>query len=117
MYYVNLNLGSTYLLATVSIGVVWVVTAAYGYLKPESQIRVNTFKSFIYNFFIMGATIAGCLAFEGAILNPITGLSVGAGFYVAGILLYVGIFVEIIYSIATNRNVEYLSSYNKKKIK
>lgn len=71
MYYINLSLFSTFLLALI-VGITLALLATiWAQCRPESKQRVHVFKSFLYNFFILGAVIAGCLSAEGALLNPI----------------------------------------------
>ena len=115
MYYTNLSITSTFFLAMVSAGVAWLVAAVLGYVRPAFKQKCDSFKSFLYNFFVMGTAIAGCLSVEGALLNPIEAITLGSISYIVGILLYVGLFIEIVYSIATQRNADSLSSVGKQK--
>ena len=93
MYYKNLSLSSTYLLAFCVIISMGILSLILPHLCSFSKVKIQAFKGFIYNFFILGATIAGCLSLEGALLNPISSVTVGSLSYIVGIILYVGIFV------------------------
>lgn len=109
MYYANLSLFSTYSLALIVAGSLWLGAAVYGYLRPDLHLRIGSFKSFLYNFFVMGAVIAGCLSLEGSLLNPLQSFTLVSISYVAGIFVYVGLFVELVYSIATKNASDRLS--------
>lgn len=52
---------------------------------------MDAYFTFLYNFFVFGVTFAGCASLQGAIINPISSLSLNATFYIVGILLYFGI--------------------------
>lgn len=57
----------------------------------------------MYNFFSLGAIIAGSLSLQGVILNPIDSLSANTVFYIVGIVMYFGIFIEIVYSWSSSK--------------
>lgn len=93
MYFVNLSLVSTYLLAFSAIVIIWFVFALISYLSESIKPICSMLKSLCYNFFILGATMAGCLALQGAIMNPISSLSANTVGYILGIIIYAGILV------------------------
>lgn len=103
MYYVNLSLISTYFLAIIVIMVIWLLLSLLGYLIPQHTRKLESIKTFVYNFFAFGAIISGSLSLQGIILNSIHSLSMNTIFYILGVIIYLGIFVEIFYSWFTNR--------------
>lgn len=98
MFYTNLSMVSTYFLALIAIAVLWFGVALFSYLSESSKPKCESYKSFLYNFFVLGAVMSGCLSLQGVILNPIHSLSANTVFYIVGIVVYVAIFVEIIYA-------------------
>lgn len=62
MYYTSLSITSTYFLAIIVIALIWFFAAVFGYLRKNNTAKVQAFKSFLYNFFNMGAIIAGFLS-------------------------------------------------------
>jgi hypothetical protein len=56
---------------------------------------------------MFGLVFSGSLALQGALYNPIKTVSLNSFFYIIGILAYVGILLEIIYSIYDNKDKLY----------
>lgn len=50
--------------------------------------------------------MAGCLSLQGVILNPIDSLSANTFFYVVGIVVYLGLFVETVYSWSMSKSLK-----------
>lgn len=50
---------------------------------------------------------AGSLSLQGAIFNPIQNISVNGLFYILGILGYIIVFIEMVYSINKDKNELY----------
>jgi hypothetical protein len=96
MYFYNLNIASTYLLALcVVIGLF-----CLRFLIHESKVLARTkYTQLIYCIFMFGMTFAGSLSLQGAKLNSIQKLTVNSLFYLIGIILYLTILVEMLYSV------------------
>jgi hypothetical protein len=100
MYFYNLNIASTYLLALcVGIGLI-----CLRFLINESKKLTRTkYTHLIYGIFMFGMTFASSLSVQGAKLNPIQKLTINSLFYFIGIILYLAIFVEMLYSVHQNK--------------
>ena len=98
MYYSNLSLVSTYFLALIVKIILWFCLSIVGILKQSMRLKIQSFKSLIYNIFSLGAIIAGCLSLQGIILNPLEYTNFNTVFYIIGVALYFGILVQIIAS-------------------
>ena len=96
MYYVSLSLSSTYFFALIVIIIVWSLISLTSIVcqnknRSDLKIKLSNVKSVFYNFFIFGAISVGCLSLQGAILNPISSLSLVRVWYIVGIIMYLGI--------------------------
>lgn len=58
----------------------------------------------MYNIFIFGATWAGCVSLQGALLNPIQTVNLNSGFYMLGIGLFCITFGISVYLVYRDRN-------------
>lgn len=58
----------------------------------------------MYNIFIFGATWAGCVSLQGALLNPIQSVNLNSGLYMVGIAVYCVIFGIAVYFFYKDRN-------------
>ena len=104
LYYSNLSLVSTFFLATLLIIFLWCSFVFIQYAFDESKKKIDHIRTFTYNFFSLGATIAGSLCLQGVILNPIDSVSTNSVFYVIGVVMYLAIAVEIAYSWSLRRS-------------
>jgi hypothetical protein len=103
LFFVNMNLASTYLLALVIFGflagIAWIVSK---FTEGIPQQRAHGYIQFLYWFFIFGCTFSGCTSLQGAILNPITTFNANVLFYSFGILLYFACVFECLYFLYRN---------------
>jgi hypothetical protein len=100
LFYTNMNFASMYLFALCIIVLLSAVGVIVGRnIKQKNYVKVNAYFVFLYNFFFFGATFAGCASLQGAVLNPITSLSVNGVFYIIGILIYFSVVCECIYKL------------------
>lgn len=104
MYYTNLSLVSTYFIALIVIFILWFCLGFVGFVCEDSRRNIEALKGFLYNFFGFGVVLAGCLALQGTIYNPLDSPNVNTVFYIIGIIIYLGMFVEIVYSFFLSRN-------------
>ncbi len=79
-------------------------TGVVGYAWDDKRRRTESYKSFLYNFFSLGAITCSCMSLQGAIFNPIETMSVNSVFYIIGIALYLGLILEIAYSWFSRRS-------------
>lgn len=70
IFYVNMNVGSTYFLAFCFIIILFLIVLAAGKFSGNS-FKMYSYYEFLYSFFSFGVAFAGCVALQGAILNPI----------------------------------------------
>ena len=103
MYYFNLSTVSTYCLAFILFGLLMIVKFVYFY-QSKAELAKIKFTQIVYSIFIFGLILSGSLALQGAFYNPIKTVSLNSFFYIVGILSYVGIFLEIVYSIYKDIN-------------
>lgn len=100
MYFYNLNIASTYILAlalfVVLISLKFLIDAKKEFLRAK-------YTDFIYSIFVFGLAFAGCLSVQGAKFNPISQVTLNSVFYLIGIIVYLAIFIEILYSVHSNR--------------
>lgn len=94
----NLNLGSTYFLAFITILVVSLILLAIA-KGAKKEDKIYPFFEVLYSFFCFGVIFAGCISFQGAIINPIDTVSLNGFFYILGIALYFAVFIEVCYSL------------------
>ena len=95
IFYTNMNIASTYLLALgviLLIGFIGVAIFCLAYRsvegkKSERNKKLIVFISFLDSFFVFGIVFAGTISFQGAILNPFETITVNGFFYILGIIL------------------------------
>ena len=100
MQYQTLNLSSTYLLALIVYGTLAIVLLV---VRKRCKSGVYKYEKLLYNWWIFGLVFCGFCCVQGAILNPISSLSVNAFFYILGISLYILIFFDAVYSTYENK--------------
>ncbi len=61
------------------------------------------YTSIVYNVFLFGLIFSGSLSLQGAFYNPIKLVTLNAFFYLIGVLMFIFIFIEIIYSLNQNK--------------
>lgn len=83
-----MNLASMYLLALSIFILLALIAVLIGKSLSKFEYKMYSFLGFLYNFFAFGMFFAGCASLQGAIVNPISSLSVNAVFYIIGILVY-----------------------------
>ena len=101
VFYVNMHIGSTYLLALITILVLVGLTVVLG-IKLQKQQKMHAYLRFLYNFFVFGCVFAGCASFQGSIMNPTNTLSVNGLFYITGTLLFAVALCETLYRLYDN---------------
>ena len=95
MQYQTLNLPSTYLLALITYGILAIVLLV---IRKRWKESIYKYERLLYNWWAFGLAFSGFCCFQGAVLNPISSLSVNAFFYIVGISLFLLIFFDAIYS-------------------
>lgn len=101
LYYVNMNFASTYLFAFTLYAFAWFISFLIGLGFKNLKKEVASFQSFLYLFCITGLIVAAIASVQGAFLNNIDSPTINSIFYILGICIYLGIFLEIIYSLYT----------------
>ena len=83
-FYVNMNIGSTYLLALACI--LFIGLIGLGIIKGCSckTESLQSFGLFLYCFFGFGAVFAGTASLQGAVLNTFSALTLNLFFYILG---------------------------------
>lgn len=104
MYFYNLNLASTYLLSLILSAI---LLSLRFIINKDNQFARTKYTKFIYSVFIFGMAFAGSLSLQGAIFNPIQTISVNGFFYLLGILCYIGVLIEMLYSTHKDKNELY----------
>ena len=99
IFYSNLSLASTFLLATVSLGALACILIALQLMCESVKEGIERMRELVYNIFIMNMVMHGCLCLQGSILNQIETFTVNTLFYIIGIVVYLAILLEIIYTI------------------
>lgn len=114
IFYVNLNIGSTYIVALAVIIILLILGYAIISLcndkkKDDKPMEENKsiFFNFIYNLFSYGAIFTSTLAVQGCFMNPINELLgfeniANSLFYIAGIIILFIIFVDLFHSLCIN---------------
>ena len=103
IFYDNMNLASMYLLALSIFILLAFIALLVGKSLPKQEYKMYSFLSFLYNFFSFGLFFAGCASLQGAIMNPISSLSVNSVFYIIGILVYFSMVCECIYRLSQDK--------------
>lgn len=108
IFYNNMNLASMYLLALSVIVALSIIGLLVGKsCGPKYNPKMYAFFTFLYNFFVFGAAFAGCASLQGAVLNPITSLTINGAFYIIGILLYFSLICECIYKVSQDKALNF----------
>lgn len=100
MYFYNLNIASTYVLA---LALFVLLVSARFLIDANKELLRAKYTHFINSIFVFGLTFAGSLSLQGAKFNPINQLTVNSLFYLIGIVVYIGVFIQTIYSLHSNR--------------
>jgi hypothetical protein len=101
MFFYNLNIASTYLLA---LGLSIFLLSLRFVISKNKELARSKYTEFIYCIFMFGLTFAGCLALQGAKLNPLNKITINAVFYLIVIIDYLTVFIEMLYSVYSDRN-------------
>lgn len=104
MYFYNLNLASTYLLSLILSAI---LLSLRFIINKNNEFARTKYTKLIYSIFMFGMIYAGSLSLQGAIFNPIQKVSVNSLFYLLGILGYIVVFIEMVYSINKDKNELY----------
>ena len=107
VFYTNLNLASQYLLPLCVCVLLIIITLLVGKSCEAEKIMFN-YLSFLYMFFVFGLSFMGCACLQGAILNPITSITINGLFYILGIIIYVCLCAETLYRIIFKDAKEYV---------
>ena len=100
-----MHIGSTYLMALIVMVVVaFVMWLLYNAKDAEDRKQGFSMGNVVYNIFIFGATWAGCVSLQGALLNPIQTVNLNSGFYMIGIAIYCVILALSLYFLYRDRN-------------
>jgi hypothetical protein len=104
VFYTNMNIASMYLLNLCVLAFVGSIAFIISKkCKQKHNAKINALFTFLYNYFVFGVTFAGCASLQGAIINPISTLSINALFYIIGIMLYFLVICECIYKLSKNK--------------
>ena len=98
MHYSTMSLSSMYLLPFTVYGLLALVL-----LSLRKCCELRRFESLLYNWWTFGLTFAGASCLQGAILNPISTISVNGLFYVMGIGAYVVMVCHGVYLFCVDR--------------
>ena len=101
LFYVNMNIGSTYFLATCIIILLLLIGWIVGEVAKKKK-KMWSYFEFMYNFFVFGFTLGGSLSFQGAFLNSMDELDGNSFFYILGIFFYFLSVFECFYFINKN---------------
>jgi hypothetical protein len=95
LYFTNLSVVSTYLLATCTIITLWFALTFLSFCTEKIKWKtiLSSLQTLAYNFFVLGVTIAGCLALQGSINNSLSLFNFNTVGYILGIVMYVSVFV------------------------
>ena len=96
----QLNIASTYILALALFVILISLRFA---INANKELLRSKYTHLVYSVFVFGLTFAGCLSLQGAKFNPISQLTLNSVFYLIGIIAYLAIFIEILYSVHSNR--------------
>ena len=93
-----MNLASTYFLALIVISFLVFLSWLTG-KSGNSEIKMKSYFTFLYCFFIFGCLFAGFASIQGAIYNPVSKLDGNTFFYLLGCSLYLVLLVQCLYSV------------------
>lgn len=101
LFYSSLSIASTFLLPIIFMVLSYIILTVISYFKKEENETIANIGLIIYNYFLGGLSFAAVACVQGAFLNPIENdLTVVSGFYLFGILFFLMIFGEAIWSTA-----------------
>lgn len=83
--YINLNIGSTYFIAMITIIVLGIILYIYYRTKEDEFPDRYPIGEVFMNFFVFGAAFAGCICIIGALDNKIQEVDTNTIFYMLGI--------------------------------
>ena len=96
LFYVSMNIGSTYL---ISLIIIMICTFGVFLGLAQDGIQNRPPLTFVFqNFFLFGVFSCGAASFYGALLNPIQEVSLNSVLYIIGIIVYLIAFIEAIYA-------------------
>ena len=73
LFYLNMNIASTYLIALIVIGFLWFTSFLLSIgISEKHKNKVHSFQSFLYNFFILGCVVASTASIIGAMNNSLS---------------------------------------------
>lgn len=102
LFYTSLSLSSTYLLALTVLCLAAVVLGLVYYLSESSRTSVRNVALVLYNFFLGGISFAVVVCVQGAFLNSIDYFSVSSLFYLLGIIIFLSVFGEALWSLRSD---------------
>jgi len=97
-----MNIASTYLLGTCLIILTIVVLLILK--KIIKSFDISSLATYFYNLFICGLFVSSFACIIGTYYNPLTSLSINGIFYIFGILFYIILVVESIFSTFINKS-------------
>jgi len=100
MYFYNLNIGSTFL---ISLALSIVLLSLRFAISKNKELLRSKYTDFVYCVFMFELTFAGSLSLQGAKFNPIKQISLNAVFYLVGILVYLVVLIEMLYSVYNSK--------------
>ena len=117
MFYLNLNLASTYFLALIVFGLLSGLLLVFRWYRSRQEgkpldlfteevaelDRPHQLQSLLYNIFIAGLTFSGFCCVLGIFYNPHSQMTLGGAFYVLGITIYAAILYTAVRDFAKER--------------
>ena len=85
LYYVNMNIGSTYFMGLLII----IVMVCLTYLLSKKWPIFQNYLNFLYNFFCFGLYFSAFTSLQGSLINSTQIIELNGLFYILGIALYI----------------------------
>ena len=70
LFFVNMNIASTYLLGMICVFAIGSVGSIVMYCCHCRKYQIKSYCGFVYCFFVFGVVFAGCASLQGAVINP-----------------------------------------------
>jgi hypothetical protein len=103
LFYTSLSIASTFLLPIIFMILIYTVLKVISIANKEHNQTIKNTGLFIYNYFLGGLSFASAACVQGAFLNPIDkGFSIVSIFYLFGIVLFVTLLGDAIWSTASD---------------